>query len=41
MLVLGYTFPDMIESSVKNDISMTVYNFDIAKSISEIAKKIK
>lgn len=40
MLVLGYTFPDMIESSVKNDISMTVYNFDIAKSISEIAKKL-
>ena len=41
ILVLGYTPVYLIEESIKNNITMTIYSLDMAKEINEIAKKLK
>lgn len=40
ILILGYTPDYLIEDSIKNRINMTVYNFEIAEKIDEIADKL-
>lgn len=40
ILILGYTPSYLIEDSVRNNITMTVYNLENAKEISKIAKKL-
>lgn len=41
ILVLGYTPEYLIEESIKNNITMTIYNMESAKEINEISKKLK
>lgn len=40
ILILGYTPDYLMEDSIKNGITMTVYNLDNAREISENAKKL-
>ncbi len=40
ILILGYTFSDRYEDAIKNNISMTVFDFVSAKKISETAVKL-
>ena len=41
ILVLGYTPEYLMEESIKNNITMTIYNMESAKEINEISKKLK
>lgn len=39
IMVLGFTPPSLIDTLLRYDIEQTVYSYDLAKSISDIAKK--
>ena len=41
ILVLGYTLPEMLAEAVKNDISLTLSNFDYFKDIAKLPGKDK
>ena len=40
ILVLGYTPEYLYESSIRNNLTFTVYSYDTAKKINEVSKKI-
>lgn len=40
ILILGYIFPDEIETALNNDLELTVFDFETAAEISKIALKI-
>ena len=39
ILILGYVFDNEVENLIRRDVEFTVYNFLIASTINEIAKK--
>ena len=41
ILVLGYVHHSMNEAAVKNDVRLTVYDYDMAKKISDAAKIVR